>query len=131
MDERERARCAALAALLQASAVLSALSLLLDGAALLLMFGKAMAPVLLLGLGERYFAYRIALDRRLFEALADGRIVSLPLLDDALDALGLRKPAPLTRSLDERIAGTRRLLKLHAVVVALQLLAALAGGWIR
>ena len=130
MDEQQRARCAALAALLKATAVLSALSLLLGGAALLL-FSKALAPVLLLGLVERYLAFRISLDRQLFDALAQGRIASLALLDDALHALGLRRPGPVVRSLEERIAGTRRLVMQHAFVVALQLLAALAGGWIR
>lgn len=77
-------------------------------------------------LAERVLAVRLAFDTRLFARLADG---SLTL--EALDA-GLRQvldvPASKAgRPLAPRIAGARRLYRLHAASVVLIVLAALAS----
>jgi hypothetical protein len=88
--------------------------------------GAATLGALLL---ERWLALRVALDARLFSRLASGNRSGLPRLD-ALDAslqrvLG-RPPARPPRSLQARIAGARRLFRLHLAAVALVLLGAAA-----
>lgn len=76
--------------------------------------------VLLLGLIERYLAFRLALDQRLFAALGNGGLPDLTTMDVALAQIGLRKAPKTVRSWRQRVQGTRGLVKCHAVVVALQ-----------
>ena len=129
----ERALCAAQAAWLHAGRVLSAIGLGLSALALIALlpgmrggpFGAAQmafTAVALLGAVERYLALRLRLDERLFEALADARLPSLHALDDGLRQLGLRARSAEPRPLAQRLDGTRRLVRQHAAVVALQCL---------
>ncbi|KTT27343.1 hypothetical protein NS331_02215 [Pseudacidovorax intermedius] len=152
-DATARSRCAALAALLGAhravgawgvmSSALAASGLLAAAFGLVPPMADAAALFLvaagLLGLAERYLAFRLRLDEALFHALATGRLAGLPALDDGLAWLGLR-PATSTsmsttapRSLHERLRGTRALLRRHLATVLLQTLfltAALAAGFL-
>jgi hypothetical protein len=86
-------------------------------------FGAAAA----LGLPERYFAFRLRLDRALFADLADGRIASPHALDRALARLGLRASTPGARPLAERAQGARLLLQRHGIVLIGQSVAFLLG----
>ncbi len=141
MNEQERADALALSALLRASVqTLGAWSL---GLSLLAMLGCVAWPpsslavaalwagVLLCGLMERYFAFRLALDERLFHQLGHGHMPGLQALDTSLAHIGLRK-GPVTdhpsteRSLSDRLRGTRQLLHRHLALVLLQTTAALA-----
>lgn len=132
MTAQERAQCEVLAAWLHALARLAPVALLIAAAALAaLVFDRwhalaggataAFAAAALLLVPERYFALRLALDARLFQALAAGRVASLADLDGALAALHLRKQAQATRSLAARIAGTRRLARGYLVTVLAQI----------
>lgn len=136
LDAQDRADCAVLAALLAGQGALARWSLWLSALSLAaLCLGPAtggsallLAAVALLGLPERYLAFRLRLDRRLFDALAAGRIADLSTLDRALAHAGLRAaPADAPRPLDDRLSGTRRLLRRHAGVVALQSLLLIAA----
>ncbi len=148
-DATARNRCAAMAALLGAqravgtwgvmSSALAASGLLAAAFGLVPPMADAAALFLVaatvLGLAERYLAFRLRLDEALFHALATGRLAGLPALDDGLAWLGLRPATPGTapRSLDERLRGTRALLRRHLVTVLLQTLfltAALAAGFL-
>jgi len=138
MNDDDRATCAALAALLRAGGTLGlwgfALSLI---AALVLALTMRSLPttptmafgaIAILGVLERYFAFRLRLDLALFDGLARGSVASLVALDRALDRLGLRsapsaqiaQTSQATRPLPERMLGTRQLLQRHAIVVACQ-----------
>jgi len=89
------------------------------------------ALVLLCGLIERYFVFRLALDERLFHQLGHGLMPGLQALDTSLTHLGLRK-GPVSelptaeRPLSDRLRGTRQLLHQHLALVLLQTAAALA-----
>jgi len=132
MTDNDRATCAALAGLLRAFVVLAIWGFALTCiAALVLALTLRSLPttpamgfgaVVILGVLERYFAFRLRLDQTLFGDLARGTIASLDALDRALDRLGLRSapPSPSTRPLDERVQGTRQLMQRHAIVVACQ-----------
>jgi hypothetical protein len=135
LSREQRALCATQARWLDACAVfgtvgvfalgLSALCLAVGAGVhslrALAYFALALAPC------ERYLALRVRFDRGLFADLADARITDLRTLDEALAASGLRKPAMgAPRTLAERIAGTKRLWRAHAVVAATQLLLSLA-----
>ncbi|MNS84491.1 hypothetical protein D3C72_1183200 [compost metagenome] len=82
----------------------------------------AFAAVMVLGVLERYFAFRLRLDQALFEGLANGQIASLGAMDNALSVLGLRDPPPQpnARALADRVQGTRQLMQRHAIVIACQ-----------
>jgi hypothetical protein len=132
VNDADRATCSALAGLLRAAGVLaawgfaltaiSALVLALTLRSLPAMPSMAFGAVAILGALERYFAFRLRLDRALFDDLARGAIASLGALDHALDRLGLRAAASNTapRPLADRVQGTRQLLQRHAIVVACQ-----------
>jgi len=130
LDASARANCAALAAWLKALAPLSAWSLVLAALALAMLAGVVVVPtplacwawagVVLAALAERCLVLRLRFDAALFEALADGRIETLAALDDGLHALALRAKTTAPRGLDERIAGTRALVRRWLVVVGLQ-----------
>lgn len=123
LDADARARCGVAAALLHGGRVGGGLALL-AAAAVLLMPGRvapswpsAVAAVLLLFV-ERYFALRVALDARLFSDLAHGRCTDLPTLDRALQQVLHVPAAKGGRSLDERIHGAQRLLRLQLLATA-------------
>lgn len=85
------------------------------------------ALLVLLGLVEKYWALRVALDAELFQRLADDvenlarRTVEL---DQALARLGLQPPNTRARSWDERSRGALRLLRLQALSLLAQFLLA-------
>ena len=133
MTDKERATCAAQAGLLRAVTVLAlwgfalmciaALVLALTLRSLSTTATMGFGAVLVLGVLERYFSFRLRLDQALFDGLARGTIASLDALDGALSALGLRETPPqpqATRPLDDRVLGTRQLMQRHAIVVACQ-----------
>lgn len=130
MTEHERTQCATLAALLHAGALLALWGFALSGisAAVLalvlpdlgLTATLCFGGTALLGLLERYFAFRLRFDERLFDGLAQGRVVSLLSLDVALERLGLRTAPRPERGLEERMRATRQLLQRHGVLVACQ-----------
>lgn len=130
MNANDRALCAATARLLQASARISAwgLALAVVAMAVLTLSGRALALVpwlgfalaALLGLPERYLAFRLRLDAGLFNDLAEEKIASFSALDHALQRLGLRKAPGEPRTLEHRVLGARQLLQRHAALVACQ-----------
>ncbi len=137
MNDTERARCAVMASLLDASSVMSHVSLAVSVMGIVLMISDFAASDLSLiccalaafvALPERYFAFRIRLDAGLFGNLASGMIASLSMLDEALNKAELRKHStgPL-RELDDRLTATRHLIKLHSMLVAGQSLALLVA----
>lgn len=140
MGEQERADALALSALLCASVrILGTWSLGLSLLAILVCVAwpptspgpaSLWALALLCGLIERYFAFRLTLDERLFHQLGHGHMPGLQALDTALAHLGLRKE-PVSehptdeRPMSDRLQGTRQLLHRHLVLVLLQTTAAL------
>ena len=137
---RELLRCAA--ALLDQGRIADRLSRLLTAAAIggvLLYPAIAVRPpwvmpgcatlVALAGLGEVYFAIRVALDRALFERIARAREApDFAATDEALMQLGLMPASKAGRPIDARVAGARRLLQLQIVALAAQVLLTLAGA---
>lgn len=114
-------------ALDRASSVLTVLALLLGLTACLGLEVNAwvllvVLLLLLLGVIEKYWAQRVAIDAELFELLAqraDDFEVAGRELDTALHALGLA-PAVVTRSLAERSCGALALLRWQIGVLAAQ-----------
>ncbi len=87
------------------------------------------ALLVLLGLVEKYWALRVALDAELFQRLADDaeHLAQRTLdFDQALTRLGLQPANKAARSWDERSRGALRLLRLQALWLLAQLLLALA-----
>ena len=87
------------------------------------------ALLVLLGLVEKYWALRVALDAELFQRLADDAehlALRTADLDQALTQLGLRPANLAARSWDERSRGALRLLRLQALWLLAQLLLAVA-----
>lgn len=135
-----RALCTAQARWLDACAIFGGIGLFAAGlAALCLATGAgndalralAFAAVALLPF-ERFLALRLRFDRGLFVDLAAGRIADLSALDRALAASGLRRTAHgPTRTLADRVRGTRRLWRAHAAVAMAQLLLSLAAAALR
>lgn len=130
----------ACAALLEQGRKLHALSLLLSGAALLMLVighnpigsprNIVVGPVILLGLVALYFAGRVGLDEKLMQRLAtqaDGGELDLGAFDAGLTLAGLRPAAATPRALGDRIAGATRLLRNQAIATVAQLLALVAG----
>jgi hypothetical protein len=124
LDINDRARCATMARWLEASSVIAALALC---CAVITALGYAVHAwrnetlgfallALVLTPLERYLALRLRFDAGLFADLASGRIADLAALDDGLAMLGVGKRAQPPRSLDERLAGGRRLWRWHAGV---------------
>jgi hypothetical protein len=138
LSESERAHCAALARWLDASTVVGTLGLFAAAVAALWMtlgstndaivtaaFALGLTPI------ERYFALRLRFDRGLFADLGDGRFASFDALDAALFGLGLRRTVSPSRPLADRIGGTLRLWRGHAIVVAAQVLLCLLAVALR
>lgn len=136
-NDNDRALCAATASLLRATRVVSYWGFALSSIAgvvlgltlrsLSMTSTMGFSAVALLGVLERYFALRLALDVGLFDGLASGHVASLSSLDGALQRLGLRRPpadgankSGSTRPLDDRVLGTRLLMQRHGIVVACQ-----------
>jgi len=130
MNDNDRALCAAMASLLRATRAvahwgfaLSCIAGLVLALTLRSLSGTSamgFGAVAILGVLERYFALRSEFDIGLFDGLARGEIAALSALDAALKRLGLRSASTSTRSLDDRIQGTRLLMQRHAIVVACQ-----------
>ena len=130
LNDNDRALCAATARMLQASATISAwgLGLAAIGMVVLALTGRSLplvswlgfAAVALLGLPERYLAFRLQLDAGLFNDLAAQNTPSLVALDQALQRLGLRKAPDEPRTLQDRVLGCRQLLQRHGIVVICQ-----------
>ncbi|OOG87301.1 hypothetical protein B0E41_04230, partial [Hydrogenophaga sp. A37] len=129
ISEQERADALALSALLRASLrTLGTWSLGLSLLAVVVgvawasptgAVGGLWALVLLCGLMERYFAFRLALDERLFHQVGHGHMPSLQALDTSLARLGLRQNALPERPWSARLLGARRLLQRHLALVLL------------
>ena len=130
LDNNDRALCAATARLLEASGrisawglgvtVVSMVVLALTGRSLPLVSWLGFAAVVLLGVAERYLAFRLRLDAGLFNDLAAQNTPSLAALDNALQCLGLRKAPDAPRTLQDRVLGARQLLQRHGIVVICQ-----------
>ena len=86
--------------------------------------------ILLLGLAEKYWAQRVAIDTELFSLLAakahdfDSKVNEL---DTALNELGLAPTTTTHRSLAERSRGALRLLRWQALCLGAQCLLTLAA----
>lgn len=128
-DGERRADAQLLTAMLGASGrVLGPWSLVVSALALAALVWRPSAqpwpwlwlPVLAAGVGERYLAWRLALDERLFSLLGRGDPGSLEALDGALQRLGLRRADAVPRPWLPRVRGTQRLLRAHLLVVLLQ-----------
>jgi len=93
--------------------------------------------LLALGLWQKYWALRVALDADLFHQLAapaEDLLQRTQALDQALTALSLQAVDRAGRPWNERIAGALKLLRRQALLVAAQLLLTLvfilAGPWL-
>lgn len=126
LDAEDRARCAAMSRWLEASSTLGALALCCAVVAALgtlahawrdAAMGFALLALVLTPV-ERYLALRIRFDAGLFADLASARIDDLVALDAGLTALGIGKDPQSLRTLDDRLQGSRRLWRSHALVVA-------------
>lgn len=136
MTPEERAEARMTAELLGAAGRTDLLSTgltLLAIAGLLFRFGSAPLEglALLAGLVARYYGFRIGLDRRLFDDLAEGRM-ELDQLDAALRSMTAgKKGTAARRSVADRCRGARGLVGRHAIATLAQLvaltLAALVG----
>ncbi|MEC5214739.1 hypothetical protein RCH06_003308 [Polaromonas sp. CG_9.5] len=129
-DDNDRALCAATGRLLQASDRLSAwgLGVTVVGMVVLALTGRSLpmvswlgfAAVVMLGLPERYLAFRLRFDAGLFNDLAAQNTPSLAALDNALQRLDLRNAPDAPRTLQDRVLGARQLLQRHGIVVVCQ-----------
>lgn len=90
--------------------------------------GLLCAVLLALGLAQKYFAVRVALDAELIGNLASdaGRLNSRTrALDQALHELGLKPAATAQRDWPSRCRGALRLLRAQALCLGLQVVVAL------
>lgn len=90
--------------------------------------GLLCAVLLALGLTQKYFAVRVALDAELIGSLASdaGRLNSRTrALDQALHELGLKPAATAQRGWPSRCLGALRLLRAQALCLGLQVIVAL------
>ena len=128
LDAADRARCATMSRWLEASSTLGALALCCAAVAALGTLAHAWRDAAmgfaLLALAstpvERYLALRIRFDAGLFADLASARIDDLVALDIGLTVLGIGKDPQSLRTLDDRLQGSRRLWRSHALIVGLQ-----------
>jgi hypothetical protein len=137
---REFLRCAA--ALLDQGRTADYLSRILTAAALggILIYpaiatepaGPLMGPVALValaGLGETYFAIRVAFDRVLFDRVASApEAPDFAGTDDALVRLRLMPASKAGRPVDARVAGARRRFRFQIFACVAQVVFALAGA---
>jgi hypothetical protein len=137
MNENDRALCIATAGLLRASGAIAvwglALSLIaglvlaLTGRSLPSASWAAFAIIGLAGLPERYLALRMRHEAALFDGLAQGDIDALPMLEAALEKLGLRRATDPPRLFAERVLAARQLMQRHGLAVVVQTLAFALG----
>lgn len=130
MTDIDRTLCAATARLLQAVGVVAAWGLALSvvaiavlaltGRSLPLLSGMGFGAVALIGVLERYLAFRLRFDAGLFKDLAGSSIAPLSALDSALQRLGLRSASGQPRALEQRVMGARQLMLRHGIAVACQ-----------
>jgi hypothetical protein len=129
----DRALFATLAALLGTGRTLDALSRCVTAAVLLALLlapggGVLLVLSLLLGVAQTYLAVRVSFDARLFAALAEAHaLADLAAMDGALLGMKLMPPDKAGRPASQRAEGARRLLRVQAILLALQLLAALGA----
>lgn len=102
-----------------------ALNPLLETSSLLWPIVLFAVQLVLLMPAERVLCLRLQFDARLFAALGQGQI-GLAEVDQGLARIGLRPDQGTSRSLSSRIAGSQRLVRLYAGVLAGQLVLALA-----
>jgi hypothetical protein len=144
MNDDDRTLCATTAGLLRASAAIAAWGLALSGISVLVLAltGRslpaaswaAFAVVALVGLLERYAAFRLRHEAFMFDALGRGDFasatpppVALAALDAALETLGLRRAGEPSKPLAERVRAARQLMQRHGVAVAVQTIAFALG----
>ena len=117
------------------SSVLTLLALLIGLAPILAITIEPLALVtailiVLLGLAEKYWAQRVAIDVELFNVLtrqAHDYETTISNLDRALDELGLAPAPTISRSLSERSRGALRLLRWQAIYLGAQCLLTLTA----
>ena len=81
------------------------------------------------GLVQAYFAFRVAFDAALFQALSAGDALNgLPGLDGALAALRLMPERKAGRLAEARARGAMRLLLFQASLIVLQVVLIVGGG---
>ena len=88
------------------------------------------ALVIVCGLAQTYLSVRVDFDRRIFEAVGQRSDAGYAGLDQALGAMGLRKPSA-DRTPGERASGTLRLVGMQAAVLVAQFAAVLIGSWVQ
>jgi len=125
MQDDEHVLCGACAARLAGQLQIGWLALVLTGTGLLLIAQGSPwlwpSAAVAVGVVERYAIARLAIDARLFEQLQmPGH--DLARLDQALAALGMSAPGKAGRALLPRIAGTRRWMLCHTLLVGAQTL---------
>ena len=133
-DDQSRATSAVAAAFLAQGRLIGRLSLPLTAGAILLLvalavFGPtppatttiALLAAIVLGIVERYFAFRVGFDAALFARLADhDRSNALSRLDRALIDLKLLPKEKAGRPFEDRFVGGRKLLLRQAAAALLQ-----------
>ena len=133
MSPEERSLCLVMAALLRRGRLMTTLALVLTVASLVAAFelmlhsrqgvrlGFALiAAAVLVGLVGLTLAARVAFDADLFERLGRGAL-DLQSLDQALARLRLAPAAKLGRTLEARLPGTKRLIRLQLAALLSQL----------
>lgn len=130
MNDNDRALCASTARLLQAASVVAAWGLAqgvlaiavlaLTWRSLPLLSAMVFGAVALVGVLERYLAFRLRFDAGLFSDLAGNAIGSPGALDSALQRLSLRAAPRQPRGLEDRVMGARQLMQRHGMAVACQ-----------
>jgi hypothetical protein len=130
MTSEERAEIIITARLLQSASPLQWLAtelLVVTAAVLLLNLGNLWVTVIALGVGALAigYAFRVALDARLFNDIAN-ETLSTEELDQALTRLG--KINLKTRPWSDRCRGARRLIARAACATAVQLIAIVAAA---
>lgn len=130
----DRAACAVVAAAMHGAAGWSLVAGLTALAVLAAVVNRgaatgALAVLVPLVVAERYAAWRVALDARLFDRLANGELPDLAELDGALQHVFAVPATKAGRALPERIAGARRLLRAQAGTHVLLIALAVAAWW--
>lgn len=87
------------------------------------------ASSVLMGLAELYLAIRVGLDAALFRRMADASAApDLARLDGTMTALGLLPAGKAGRPLDQRTNGACRLLRIQAILAAVQIALFMIGA---
>jgi hypothetical protein len=90
------------------------------------------ALVLVCGVVERYYAFRLCLDERLFDQLGQGHLPNAHAMDASMVGLGLLRNQTLPeRQWSDRLRGARNLLRRHLALVLLQTAAVIASLFIQ